>query len=30
VSLFAQVLEIDSGAAFGISFTPGIELIFGR
>ncbi len=30
VSLFAQVLEIDSGAAYGMSFTAGLELIFGR
>jgi Tol biopolymer transport system component len=30
VSLFCQVLEIDAGAAHGISFSPGIQLIFGK
>ena len=30
VSFFAQILEIDPGATFGISFSQGIELIFGR
>jgi len=29
VSLFAQVLELDAGAAHGVSFTPGLELDFG-
>jgi len=30
VSLFAQVLELDPGAAYGMSFTPGLQLTFGR
>jgi Tol biopolymer transport system component len=30
VSLFTQALELDSGAAYGLSFTPGLQLIFGR
>jgi Tol biopolymer transport system component len=30
VSLFAQVLELDSGAAHHLSFTPGLELQFGH
>jgi Tol biopolymer transport system component len=30
LSIFGQVLELDAGAAHGISFTPGLELSFGH
>jgi Tol biopolymer transport system component len=30
VSAFVQVLELDTGAAHGLSFTPGLQLVFGR
>jgi len=30
LSIFCQVLELDAGAAHGISFTPGLELSFGH
>jgi len=28
--LYVQVLELDDGATWGVSFTPGLELLFGR
>ena len=29
-SIDLQVLELDAGAPFGVSFTPGLELVLGR
>ena len=29
-SIDLQVLELDPGAPFGVSFTPGLELVLGR
>ncbi len=30
VSAYAQVIELDAGAPFGLSFTPGVQVTFGK